>query len=403
MSVIVIGAGHAGVSAAVALRKLDKDVKITLLSAEGEFPYQRPPLSKKSAFSENPKFDLLQGREYYKAHNLDLRINSKVDSIEKDINQITLSSGESLNYSQLIIATGCRLKKLNTVGAELAKSLYSTDDTRILSEALAKARSVIVIGGGFIGCEIASGARNLGKEVTLLEVAPAILGRSVAPIFASEISFRHQNNGIQILPNSIIHFITDKGVQTESGLIESDLIVSGIGAVPNTELAHKSALVVDNGIVVNKSLQSSDDNIFAIGDVVNFPFAGVPNRLRLESIQNANDQAKVAARNIVAIRTNESLIEYSPVPWFWSDQGDLKLQMVGIGSLDAKHYVLENQKEDSLSVLHFVEDELTAIDTLNHGINHLCGRKLLAMTKPISLNNVQSFNDDLKALVNHFR
>lgn len=401
MSVVIIGAGHAGVAAATALRKLDKDINITLISEEKNLPYHRPPLSKKTVYSEKPSCDFLLSEDYYIKNNIKLTRNSPVEDIDLENNCINLASKELIHYEQLIIATGVERCKLKMNGGELAKTLYSMEDAYSLSKSISTAKRITVIGGGFIGCEIASGSRKLGKEVTLLEAGPSILGRSVAPIFAQKVAKYHESQGINILTNCKTLSIDNNEVRTNLKIISTDLTIAGIGVTPNVRLATQANLDVDNGVVVNKYLQTNNENIFAIGDISNFPFNSETGRLRLESIQNANDQAKTVARNVIAIRLNKQLLKYSPIPWFWSDQGDLKLQMVGIGNLNAKHHVLENQKKGTLTVLHFVNDQLVALDTMNHGLNHICGRKLLSSNQRISIENINKFEGNLKSLVNH--
>ncbi len=401
MSVVIIGAGHAGIAAATTLRKLDKDIKITLISKEENLPYHRPPLSKKTIFSNKPNFDFLLSKDYYTNNNIKLACNSSVEVIDPENSCVKLSSKETIPYEQLIIATGTDRRKLDIKGGELAKPLYTIKDAKYLSKNIAKAKKITVIGGGFIGCEIASGARKLNKEVTLLEAGPSILSRSVAPIFAKKVEQYHKAKGISIVTNCKALSIKNNKIETNSNNFSTDLIVAGIGVVPNIRLAAKANLDTNNGILVNKYLQTTSENIFAIGDIANFPFNSETGRMRLESIQNANDQGKTVAKNVMALRLNEQLIKYSPIPWFWSDQGDLKLQMAGIGNLNAKHYVLENQQKGTFTVLHLINDQLVALDTLNNGLNHICGRKLLASNQRISLNDINKFNGNLKDLVDY--
>ena len=384
MSVVIIGAGHAGTTAAAALRKLDKDIKISLVSEEGSPPYQRPPLSKKTIFSVAQNYDLILGKDFYNKNNIQLNLNSAVEEINPVQSHVRLNSNKIIEYDQLIIATGSKGYKLNIPGGEQAQKLYSINDAHKLAKSIAKAKKVTVIGGGFIGCEIASGAQKQNKEVTLLEAGPSILGRSVGPIFAESVSKIHQSQGINILTNCSALSINNRGIETASSFVPADLVVAGIGVTPNIELASKAKLDIDNGILVNKLLQTSNENIFAIGDIANFPFQSDSGRLRLESIQNANEQGKIAAKNIIALRNN---------------QGDLKLQMVGVGKLNAKHHVLENQTAGTLTVLHLEDGQLVAIDTINHGVNHICGRKLLSNKKPILLDDIERFKGDLKSLV----
>ena len=401
MSVVIIGAGHAGVAAAAALRKLDKSINITLISDEENLPYHRPPLSKKTIYSENPSFDFLLSKDYYTNNNIKLIYNSPVEVIDPDNNCIMLLSKDLIHYEQLIIATGTQRRKIVINGSDLVKTLYSMKDAYAISKSIANSKKITIIGGGFIGCEIASGARKLNKKVTLIEAGPSILGRSVAPIFSKKIAQHHESQGISILTNCKATSINSNEVKTNLKNISTDLAIAGIGVIPNIRLASQAKLDIDNGIVVNKYLQTTNKNIFAIGDIANFPFNSETGRLRLESIQNANDQAKIVANNIIAIRIKKELLKYSPIPWFWSDQGDLKLQMAGIGNLHAKHHILQNQEKGTLTVLHFVNDQLVALDTMNHGLNHIYGRKLLSSNQIISLDEINKFDGNLKSLVSH--
>jgi len=399
MSVVIIGAGHAGTTAAAALRKFDKDIKISLFSEEGSIPYQRPPLSKKTIFSDTQNYDLILGKDFYNKNGIQLNLNSAVKEINPVQSYVRFNSKEIIEYDQLIIATGTKGYELNIPGGELAQTLYSINDAQKIAKSISKAKKIAVIGGGFIGCEIASGARKQNKEVTLLEAGASILGRSVAPIFAKSVSKYHHSQGINILTNCKALSINHNGIETTSSIISADLVIAGIGVTPNIKLAVEANLDIDNGVLVNEYLQTSNENIFAIGDIANFPFNSDSGCLRLESIQNASDQAKTVAKNIIALRNNQQFQSYTPIPWFWSDQGDLKLQMAGVGNLNAKHHVLENQTDGTLTVLHLVEGQLVAIDTLNHGLNHICGRKLLSHKKPILIDDIKRFKGDLKSLV----
>ena len=214
MSVVIIGAGHAGVAAATALRKLDKSINITLISDEENLPYHRPPLSKKTIYSENPSFDFLLSKDYYTNNNIKLIYNSPVEVIDPDNNCIMLLSKDLIHYEQLIIATGTQRRKIVINGSELVKTLYSMKDAYAISKSFANSKKITIIGGGFIGCEIASGARKLNKEVTLIEAGPSILGRSVAPIFSKKIAQHHESQGISILTNCKATSINSNEVKT---------------------------------------------------------------------------------------------------------------------------------------------------------------------------------------------
>lgn len=399
--IIIIGAGHAGVNAAASLRKLDAELPITLLSAEDQLPYHRPPLSKKAVFDAELPIEMLQANGYYENANIDLRLNCPVAAINPREQTVTLENGDRLDYEQLIIATGTRLRTLPVPGGETAMGVYTYADIETMGPKLLAADKVAIIGGGFIGCEVAAGALKMGKQVSLLITGPRALRRAVAPVLGEKVTELHRANGMDVRTGCQVSSITATGVETDQGFVETDLIITGIGADANLDLAQAAGLETHQGILVDSHGKTSADNIYAIGDVAEFPYGD--GMQRLESIQNATDQSAVVAANIIAKRNNEAANDYDPTPWFWSDQGDLKLQMAGLGSLDLEHRELPGGTDTTMTVVHVKDEQMVAVDTLNVPGHHLAARKLLEMKKPITWAMIEDCDFDLKKLFKQLR
>ena len=399
--IVIIGAGHAGVNVAASLRKVDAEVAITLLSAEDQIPYHRPPLSKKAVFDESLPVELLQANGYYAKANIDLRLNTPVASIDVTSKSVTLGDGSQLPYEQLVLATGTKLRHLPASGGELTQGVYTYADIQSLGPRLQVANKIAVIGGGFIGCEVAAGALKMGKQVSLLITGPRALRKAVAPILGETVTQLHRESGMDVRTNCRVQEITPQGVSTDQGFVKADVVITGIGADANMQLAQEAGLQTQHGILVNEFGHTSAAHIYAVGDVAEFPYGAAT--LRLESIQNATDQGALVAANIVAERQQQEYKAYAPTPWFWSDQGDLKLQMAGLGSLDAEHKVLPGNTETTLTVVHLQDGEMIAVDTMNVPGNHLAGRKLLEMKKPITWAMIEACDFDLKKLFKQLR
>ena len=399
--IVIIGAGHAGVNVAASLRKIDAEVAITLLSAEEQIPYHRPPLSKKAVFDESLPIEMLQANGYYEKANIDLRLKTPVASIDTNAKLVTLHDGSQLPYAQLVIATGTKLRDLPAPGGELAQGVYTYADIQTLGPRLQAANRIAVIGGGFIGCEVAAGALKMGKQVSLLITGPRALRKAVAPVLGETVTQLHRAAGMDVRTDCRVQQITPQGVHTDQGFVEADVVITGIGADANMQLAQDAGLQTQRGILVNEFGHTSAEHVYAVGDVAEFPYGDATQRL--ESIQNATDQGALVAANIAAERQQQEYKAYTPTPWFWSDQGDLKLQMAGLGSLDAEHKVLPGNTATSLTVVHLQDGEMIAVDTLNVPGNHLAGRKLLEMKKPITWAMIEECDFDLKKLFKQLR
>lgn len=382
--VVIIGAGHGGVSLATALRAAKYEGPVTLISDEAALPYHRPPLSKAFMAGEAKGFTddklKLSADNFYTDNDIALRLGSPVATIDTAAQAVTLASGERIDYAFLVLATGARARSLPIAGIDRpgVETLRTLADARRIRAQLAQARSLVVIGAGFIGLELAATARQLGKAVTVLEAAPRILGRSVSPLVSEWITARLRADGVRIELDARITEIAGangkvSAVREEGREWPADLVIVGAGATPNTALAEAAGIACDNGIVVDAQLHTSARCVFAIGDCAAHPnpFAGGA-RIRLESIQNANDQARIVMRNLTGNPT-----PYHSVPWFWSDLGNIKLQMVGL-SIGATDYVVRGEPASGkFSVFHYRGDTLVAVDSINHPADHIQARRLV--------------------------
>jgi len=379
--VVIIGGGQAGYQTAESLRQEGYEGSITMVGEEESLPYQRPPLSKAYLLGTVDR-ERLQFRKapHYADKNIDLKLNVRVESIDRSAKTVALANGDTLSYDKLVIATGARTRTLPIAGADLSGiyTLKTLDDVDQIEAQLKNTESVVVVGAGFIGLEFAAVAAKVGKQVTVLEAAPRVMGRVVTEELSHYFEEYHRAKGVNIVCNAFADSFTGDdavtGVSCKDGShYPAQLVVVGIGVIPNTELAEAAGIECDNGIIVNEHCQTNDPDIYAAGDVVIYshPFAGAA--VRLESVQNAADQGRVAAANIAG---NAKV--YDTVPWFWSDQHDLKLQMVGLQNGCDKTVVRGDMASNKFSLFHFRGDELRAVDSVNKAIDHVQSRKLLA-------------------------
>lgn len=400
--IVVVGGGHGGSQAVASLRSEGYDGRLILVSAEVDIPYQRPPLSK--AFLKESDHDLLPLRpaSFYEKNDIALELGVEAVSIDRPNQALSLNDGRTLPFDQLILAPGSRPRMPPIEGIDLDGifALRDARDARQIRDRLFAANSVVVVGGGFIGLEIAATARLLGRTVTVLEAADRLMGRVVAPQISDYFLSLHRGWGSDIRLNTPVGgFIGGDGqitaVETADGArIDADMAIVGIGVVPNVELAATAGLATDNGIVVDATMTTSAETIFAIGDCAAFEHWELGERVRLESVQNAVDQAKAVAKTITGKRE-----AYREVPWFWSDQGDFKLQMVGLSN-HASSSVLRGKPEDgSFSVFHFDKDRLVAIDSVNRAADHMVGRRMLGAAISPSPQVCGDESSDLKALI----
>ena len=386
--VVIVGGGQGGYQAAASLRTEGYRGPVTIVSQEPHFPYQRPPLSKAFVLGKHDLDRLfLRPEAYYADHDITVLRGERAVSIDRSRATLELASGASLPYRWLILATGARNRVLPVTGAELegVRYLRTVDEASAIKQRLVPTQKVVIIGGGFIGLEIAASARALGKDVVVLEALPRLMARAVAPVVSEFFLDAHRREGVEVrLSARVVSFRnigeSVSGVVLEDGtVLPADLVVIGIGVVPNSELAHAAGLTTSNGIAVDEYLRTSDENIFAIGDCAEYPDAHGGGRVRLESVQNTVDHAVAVARTIVG-----KPAPYTAVPWFWSDQFNLRLQMVGL-SFGFDQTVIRGMMESrKFSVFYFRNRQLLGIDSINRPVDHLAGRKLIGARKPVT-------------------
>lgn len=400
--IVIIGGGHGGSQAAASLRSDGYDGPLALVTAETDVPYQRPPLSK--AFLKDPKHDLLPLRpmSFYEKNAVDLRLGATAESIDLRAGVVMLTGGASMPFDRVVLATGSRprLPPIDGIALDGVLTLRHADDARILRDRLHKASNVVVVGGGFIGLEIAATARLLGKTVTVLEAADRVMGRVVAPEISRHFLALHRGWGTDVRLKTPVGKIIGEGgcvvaLDTAAGdRIAADIAVIGIGVVPNVELAAAAGLTIDNGIFVDDFMETSAPGVLAVGDVVSFDHWELNRRIRLESVQNAVDQGKIAAATLLDKRE-----AYRAVPWFWSDQGDVKLQMVGLSGDATRSFIRGKPDGGSFSVFHYAGDRLVAIDSVNRPSDHVLGRRMIGAGASPPPEVVADEGVDLKALL----
>jgi 3-phenylpropionate/trans-cinnamate dioxygenase ferredoxin reductase subunit len=384
--VVIVGAGQAGAQVAVSLRQLGFAGEISLLGEESHLPYQRPPLSKGYLSGEMAlERTHLRSESYYEKHRIDLRLGVRAARILRRERAVVCEDDRQLEYDALAICTGVAARRLPLPGVDLPGVFYLrtlADSDAIKAEIWPEAQAVI-IGGGYIGLEVAASLRKLGAAVTVIEALERVMNRVVAPPVSAFFAAEHARQGVEVVTNAAVAALAGDGriarvVSVDGRTFAADLVVIGIGAVPNDELARAAGLEVENGIVVDAFGRTGDPAIFAAGDVTNHPNALFERRLRLESVHNAMEQAKAVARTIAGQPE-----AYTDVPWFWSDQYDLKLQIAGVGDADDELILRGDPASRAFSCLHLRGGRLVAIDCINRGADFLAAKKLIAESRPI--------------------
>jgi len=399
--VVIVGGGQAGMQVAMSLRQKKFEGPIAIVGEEPVLPYQRPPLSKeyiKGEITEQQVY--LRPREFYDTRNIDLRLDCRVTKIDRTNSSVMLADGTSLGYDSLVLATGARVRPLPVPGAGLTGVVYvrTLADAVTLKPLIEAAQHVVVIGGGFIGLECAAVAAKLGRTTTVLEAAERLMARVVSPALSAYYLDLHRSHGVDVRLGAEVTEVTGKdgratGVHcADDSEVPADLVVIGIGILANQELAANAGLACDRGIVVDPMLRTSDPNIYAIGDCAAFPHPMAHGLVRLESVQNAVDQGKTVADAILG-----EAKPYSAVPWFWSDQYDAHLQIVGLCHPYDEHVTLGDTDAGAFSLVYFRNGALVGIDSVNRPADHVAGRKLLMTGKTITPEQVREPGFDLRA------
>ena len=380
--IVVIGGGQAAAQALMSLRQGGYKGALTLIGDEPALPYQRPPLSKaymKGEFEEARLY--LRPQEWYEQQDIELRLGQRATAIDRTAQKVSTDTGDSLSYDRLIIATGARPRALPIPGADLDQvcDLRTLADVDRIRPQMIAGRRLIIIGAGYIGLEAAAVARQLGLDVTVVEMADRVLARVTSSFMSAYYQKLHEEKDVNILTNDCVTAFqpeadgTIKAVLENDGALNADLALIGIGILPNQECAEEAGLECDNGIVVDRDGRSSDHKIYAIGDCAKRPLAHYESAMRLESVHNAIEQGKLAAASILGKpRPPEDC------PWFWSDQYDVKLQIAGISAGHDEMIVRGDPETGGFAVFYLQKGKLIAVDAVNSPPEFLMSKKLIA-------------------------
>ena len=397
---MIAGAGHAGFQLAASLRQHGFAERICLINDEPHLPYQRPPLSKAYLKGEGrPDSLMFRPDKFYRDQNIEL-IADRAAFIDRAAQKLVLASGAFLDYGHLVLATGARNRLLDIPNANLVDVRYLRilDESEALRRRMELSRHVVVIGAGFIGLEFAATARIKGLEVDVIELGPRVMARAVTAEISEYFQARHAAAGIRIhlgVQATAIENDGDDvtGVSLSDGQhVPADLVVVGVGVLPNVELAAEAGLPVASGIIVDEQLLTQDPNISAIGDCALFDSPRFGGSLRLESVQNATDHARC-----VAARLTGNAKPYDGQPWFWSDQADDKLQIAGLTTGYDRVVVRGDPAQRAFSAFCYKGAQLVGIESVNRAADHVFGRKILGTAKSIAPEQAADPAFDLKA------
>lgn len=400
---VIIGAGQAGGEIASELRKQTFDGRIVIVGEEAQPPYKRPPLSKAylaGTASEESLYVMQQAN--LDKQNIELKSNLRAVRIDRVGKHVHLSDGSTLSYDKLALATGGRARPLPVPGADRANvfGLRTIADVQKIRALCAPGNKLVIVGGGFIGLEVAAVAKKLEMQVTVLEGLPRVLARVTAPEVSAFFERQHREAGVDLRTGAQLAALEGEPnvthvVLADGSRIAADLVIYGIGVVPNTELALEAGLGVDNGIAVDESTQTSDPHIFAAGDCTSHPSPFLSRRIRLESVQNAMEQARAAAHAMLG-----KPVRYEMVPWFWSDQFDLKLQMVGI-STGYDQLVLRGDPatQRNFAAFYLHAGKVIAADTVSRPADFMLAKKIVAARMVIDPAHLADDNVPLKSLL----
>jgi len=381
-SCVIIGASHAGVQLALSLRQGGWEGKILLVSDETVAPYQRPPLSKGVLDgSKSPDTIALRPEVLYQKSNIEFLLGRRAERIDRENKVVELDDGSHLSFDKLALTTGSRPRTLPLTGHDQEGVFYlrSLADVEQMRPCIDTDSKAVIVGGGYIGLEAAAVLCKLGKQVTVIEALPRVLQRVTAPEVSAFFERIHREEGVNVLTETGVASIGGSGraehVMCVDGTEQSaDLVIIAVGVVPNIELAAQAGLEVDNGIRVNEFAQTSDPDIVAAGDCTSFYSALYQRHIRLESVQNATDQARTAAASL-----HGALLPYQAVPWFWSEQYDVKLQIAGLSQGHDNTVTRGDSRQGrSFAVFYFSGDRLLAVDAINRPAEFMAGKRLIA-------------------------
>lgn len=402
-TIVIVGAGHAGGRAAEAMRQAGHAGRIILVGEEAYPPYERPPLSKEALSGDYPmERTYLNPVDFYGANSIDLRLRTRAEGIDAKTHKLRLTgehAGE-LSYDRLLLVTGGRVRRLSLPGADLAGIHYirNIDDSLAIKPRLVPGARVVVIGGGFIGLEAAASARKLGCEVTVLEMMPSLLTRVCDSAVGDWFANFHRAHGVRVVTGAAVERLegqdkVERVVLGDGSVLPADLVIVGIGIIPNTELATEAGLATGNGIVVDEFGQTADPDIFAAGDVANLPNPILGYRLRLESWANAQNGGIAVGRNMVGPMT-----PFSEVPWFWSDQYDLNLQIAGAPVKWDKLVTRGDPAGGKFMMFYMAAGRVVAANTFNLGRDMRFAKRLIETGKMVAESDLADETSKLKDL-----
>lgn len=383
-SVVIVGAGHAGVQVADTLRAMNFGGSIILLGEDPAVPYQRPLLSKDFVSEQEAKPLPLRAEKFYTEARIELRTGVRVIEIERSHHRLRLDDGTAIPYSNLVLATGAANRPLDIEGTSLSgvHSLRTLGDAEALRADLSTSRSVVVVGAGFIGLEFAAAAHKRGIRVTVLESGERPMSRAVSTEMSSYIAGAHRRLGTDLrLGEGLVGLAGRNGrvravVSTRGREYPADLVILGVGVVPRDELARSAGLEVENGILVDHLLRTGDPAIYAVGDCASRPDATGTGRVRIESAPNAIDQGRHVAKTILG-----EAEPYASLPLFWSHQGPLRLQIAGLATSSDRSVVCGDMEQSRFSVFRFRKDCLVAVESINHPADHMSARTALGLDR----------------------
>lgn len=405
-TVAIIGGGQAGAEAATLLRQNRFEGRTVLIGEESCLPYMRPPLSKAFLAREIGKDALVyKAAAAYEKAQVEMRLGERVEEIGRASKRLILRGGSTLHYDKLIIATGGRARELAVPGADLGNIFYlrSLADVEALQPHMEEGRRLVIVGGGYIGLEVAAVAVKRGLAVTVLECAPRVLARVTAPALSEFYERIHRQAGVHICTGAMVSAFVPSRESRAVGAVEcsggqsfaADFVLAGIGLVPNTELAKQAGLEVEDGIVVDEASRTSDPDIYAIGDCAMHAHHGFLRRkIRLESVPNALEQARAAAGSITG-----RPVPQASAPWFWSDQYDLKLQMVGLSDGYDELVIRGKMETSSFIAFYLKQGQVIAADSVNRPGEFMAAKRIIGEQMKIAPARLADESIPLKSLI----
>ena len=404
LGVVVAGAGQAAGEFAFRLRQSGYEKPITLIGEESHLPYQRPPLSKGFLAGDISSDSLLlRPPASYEKSRIDFLGQTRVERIDRAAHSVTLSTGEQRGYEKLVLATGGRVRPLTCPGSELAGLFYlrTIADVDFLRHRLAAGTKLVIIGGGYVGLEVAAVAIKHGLNVTLIEAAPRVLARVAGLEISAFYEQAHRTAGVAIHTGAGVESLAEGEpghvghvVLTDGRRFSADFVLAGIGLLPNVELAAEAGLKVDNGIWVDEYCRTEDHDILAIGDCSNHPSSFLGRRARLESVPNALEQARVAADTI-----SGKMLPYGAIPWFWSDQYNLKLQAVGVSENYDQVVQRGSMEERAFTMFYLRQGVVIAADSVNRPADFMAAKRLVGQALTVPAADLADLGRPLKDLI----